>query len=97
MDSNFTQGLTENLYTDLSKIFTYKAVNFAWIDSGVFIIYVPYGKPIADVKGNVQNGGIDATFCQNSLSDKTNIGSLTICDAPGPGMARIYNAGTVDG
>ncbi|KAL6721375.1 hypothetical protein ACLMJK_000478 [Lecanora helva] len=97
VDSNYTQGLTQNLYTSLSKIFTYKAVNFAWIDSGVFIMYVPYGKPIADVNGKAQTGGIDASFCQNSLKDKTNLGSLTICDAPGPGMARIFNAGTVNG
>lgn len=59
--------------------------------------YVPYGKPIADTKGDVQTGGVDATFCQKSLSDTPNLGTLTICDAPGPGMARIYNAGTVDG
>lgn len=60
-------------------------------------MYVPYGKPIADVKGNVQEAGIDASFCQNELSDKDNIGTLTICDAPGPGMARIFNAGTAPG
>lgn len=60
-------------------------------------MYVPYGKPIADVKGNVQEAGVDASFCQNELSDNDNIGTLTICDAPGPGMARIFNAGTASG
>lgn len=60
-------------------------------------MYVPYGKPIADTKGNIQTAGVDASYCQNSLSDTSDSGTLTICDAPGPGMARIFNAGTVDG
>jgi len=70
--------------------------SFAWVDSGAFIMYVPYGKAIKDANGNVPSGGIDQDYCQNNLNDKGAIGTLTVCDAPG-GMTRIFNTGAVDG
>lgn len=57
-------------------------------------MYVPYGVAIKDTNGNVQQQGIDQDYCQNSLKDTDNLGTLTICDAPG-GMARIFNAGVI--
>lgn len=57
-------------------------------------MYVPYGVAIKDTKGNVQQQGISQDYCQNSLKHTDNLGTLTICDAPG-GMARIFNAGTI--
>ena len=68
--------------------------SFAWVDSGVFTMYVPYGVAIKDTKGNIQQQGIYQDYCQNSLKDTDDLRTLTICDAPG-GMARIFNAGTV--
>ena len=41
------------------------------------------------------SGGIDEDWCNANLKDKKNLGTLTICNAPG-GMARIFNAGTAD-
>ena len=57
-------------------------------------MYVPYGVAIKDTGGNVQQQGIDQGYCLNSLKDTDNLGTLTICDAPG-GMARIFNAGVI--
>ncbi len=57
-------------------------------------MYVPYGVTIKDANGHVQQQGIDQGYCQNNLKDADNLGTLTICDAPG-GMARIFNAGTI--
>lgn len=56
-------------------------------------MYVPYNVPIMDTSGNVQQQGIDQDFCSNNLKYTDNLGTLTICDAPG-GMATIFNAGT---
>ncbi|KAF6222022.1 hypothetical protein HO133_001990 [Letharia lupina] len=95
VQSDYTQGLETGILDNFVKIFTYKAINFAWIDSGVFIMYVPYGVAIKDTNGNVQQQGIDQDYCQSSLKDTDNLGTLTICDAPG-GMARIFNAGVIN-
>lgn len=67
--------------------------SFAWIDSGVFIMYVPYGTSIKDPNGNIISR-IDQPWCESNLKDESYLGTLMICDAPG-GMARIYNAGTI--
>ena len=50
-------------------------------------MYVPYGTAIKDTDSNVQHHGIDQDYCLSSLKDADNLGTLTICDAPG-GMAR---------
>ena len=64
------------------------------MDSGCFIIYVPYGKPIKDTSGNVQQNGINQDYCEKKLKVSDNIGTLTVCDAP-DGMARIINGGAI--
>ena len=94
-NSDFSQGMTDQLLEKMIRIFTYKSINFAWVDSGVFIIYVPYGRPVKGTDGKMISGGIDENWCNASLKDKENLGTLTICNAPG-GMARIFNAGTAD-
>ena len=94
-NSDFSQGMTSHLLEKMIRIFTYKSINFAWVDSGVFIIYVPYGRPVKGTDGKMISGGIDENWCNANLKDKENLGKLTICNAPG-GMARIFNAGTAD-
>ena len=94
-NSDFSQGMTSQLLEKMIRIFTYKSINFAWVDSGVFIIYVPYGRPVKGTNGKMISGGIDENWCNANLKDKKNLGKLTICNAPG-GMARIFNAGTAD-
>lgn len=94
-NSDFSQGMTSHLLEKMIRIFTYKSINFAWVDSGVFIIYVPYGRPVKGINGKMISGGIDENWCNENLKDKKNLGKLTICNAPG-GMARIFNAGTAD-
>ena len=94
-NSDFSQGMTNQLLEKMIRIFTYKSINFAWVDSGVFIIYVPYGRPVKDTDGKMISDGIDEHWCNESLKYKENLGKLTICNAPG-GMARIFNAGTAD-
>ena len=94
-NSDFSQGMTNQLLEKMIRIFTYKSINFAWVDSGVFIIYVPYGRPVKGTNGKMISGGIDENWCNANLQDKKNLGTLTICNAPG-GMARIFNAGNAD-
>jgi len=59
VNSDYTVGLEHNLLQRFIRIFTYKAINFAWIDSGCFIIYVPYGRSVKGTDGNVIEGGVD--------------------------------------
>lgn len=59
VNSDYTIGLETNLLQRFIRIFTYKAINFAWIDSGCYIIYVPYGRAVKGVDGNVIEGGVD--------------------------------------
>ena len=59
VNSDYTIGLESNLLQNFIRVFTYKAINFAWIDSGCFIIYVPYGRSIKGTDGKVIEGGID--------------------------------------
>ncbi|CAF9943558.1 MAG: hypothetical protein ALECFALPRED_000655 [Alectoria fallacina] len=94
VQSDYTQGLETGILDNFNRIFTYKANNLTWVDSGVFIMYVPYGVAVKDAGGNVQQQGIDQGYCLNSLKDSDNLGTLTICDAP-RGMARIFNAGVI--
>lgn len=94
-NSDFSQSLTNQLLQKMIRIFTYKSINFAWVDSGVFIIYVPYGRPIKGTNGKMISGGIDENWCNTNLKNKKDLGTLTICNAPG-GMARIFNAGKAD-
>lgn len=94
VDSDHTQDLATNLLEDFIRIFTYKVINFAFQDSGCFIIYVPYGVAVFDVNGNMFEDGIDQAYCETKLQNKDQLGILTVCDAPG-GMARIVNAAGV--
>lgn len=59
VNSDYTIGLENNLLQRFIRIFTYKAINFAWIDSGAFVIYVPYGKAVKGTDGKVIEGGVD--------------------------------------
>lgn len=59
VDSDYTVGLEDHLLQRFIRIFTYKAINFAWIDSGCFIVYVPYGTAVKGLDGNVIEGGVD--------------------------------------
>ena len=90
-DADYTQDMTTNLVEKVIRIFTYKAINFAWVDSGVFIMYVPYGRDVMGTDGNLITGGITADYCNNKLKSEDGVGTLTVCDAPN-GMARLYNA-----
>ena len=92
-DNDFTQGLTTNAQTAMAKIFAYKAINFALVDSNNFIMYVPYGVPVMGSDGNMVQAGINEDYCKNQLKHSNNQGTLLVCDAPG-GMARIFNAGS---
>ncbi|MCJ1454957.1 hypothetical protein MMC28_005310 [Mycoblastus sanguinarius] len=94
IDSDYTQSTPTNSLQNMIRILTYKMTKS--IGSGVFIIYVPYGRPVKDVSGDLLSAGISEIYCNNNLKDKTNIGTLIICNAP-IGMARIFNAGTADG
>lgn len=89
MDS---QGLTANVQSNMAKIIAYKTINYALVDSGNFIQYVPYNTPIHDKNGYLLPNGIDKAWCESNVNDG-NKGSLLICDAPG-GMAKIFNAGS---
>ena len=93
VDSDHTQNLSDDLLDNLVRIFTYKAINFALVDSGNFIMYVPYNTPLKDVNGNMIDG-IDQNYCETQLKIQDDIGNLTVCDAPG-GMARIINGGAI--
>ena len=95
-DADYSQDMTNQLLQKVVRIFSYKAINFAWTDSGVFIMYVPYGRDVKGPDGNMITGGINEDYCNNQLDIKEDIGTLTICDAPG-GMARIFNAGNTPG
>lgn len=68
--------------------------SFALIDSGCFIMYVPYNTAIKDTDGNIQEAGINQDYCNSKLKVTDDMGTLTVCDAPG-GMARIINGGAV--
>lgn len=57
------------------------------------IFFVPYNTQVKDTNGNIIPG-IDQNYCQTQLKVKDNMGTLTICDAPG-GMARIVNTGAI--
>ena len=94
VDSDHSQDLATNLLNEFIRIFTYKVINFAFKDSGCFIIYVPYGVAVKDVNGDLLENGINQTYCKTKLQNKDHLGNLTICDAPG-GMARIINAGNI--
>ena len=91
-NSDYAQSLTTNVKTQMAKIISYKAINYALVDSSNFIIYVPYGTPVMDASGNMIQGGINQDYCENKLHDESNLGTILVCDAPG-GMARIFNAG----
>ena len=94
VDSDHTQDLATNLLDDFIRIFTYKVINFAFKDSGCFIIYVPYGVAVMGVDGKMMEDGVNQTYCETKLQSTDHLGNLTICDAPG-GMARIFNAGNL--
>ena len=95
-NSDFSQDMTNQLLNNMIRIFIYKSINYAWVDSGVFVIYVPYGRPVKGTDGKMIAGGIDENWCQTQLKDKSSLGTLTNCNVPG-GMARIFNAGNTDG
>ena len=82
VDSDYTIGLESNLLQRFIRIFTYKAINFAWIDSGCFIIYVPYGRSIKDTNGNVMEGGIDEHWLVTSHQIPSYLLSLLILRIP---------------
>ena len=90
-NSDFSQDMTQNLLQKMIRIFTYKAINFAWVDSGVFIMYVPYGRDVMGPDGKLITGGINADYCNTKLQSEDGVGTLTVCDAPN-GMARLFNA-----
>ncbi|KAG8525655.1 uncharacterized protein KY384_000415 [Bacidia gigantensis] len=90
-DNDFAQDMTSNILDRMIRIFTYKAINFAWVDSGVFIIYVPYGRDIKGPDGKIIPN-FSADYCKNTLQGKDYVGKLINCDAPGPGMAALHNA-----
>ena len=92
-DNDYTQSLTTNVQTAMAKIFAYKSINFALIDSHNFIMYVPYGRPVMGPDGNMIQGGIDQNYCQTKLQDSSHTGTILVCDAPG-GMARVFNGGS---
>ena len=70
--------------------------SFAWIDSGCFTMFVPYGVSVKGLDGNVIEGGINQQWCQSQLKNNDHLGVLTICDAPN-GMARLVNGDALSG
>ncbi|KAI9716532.1 MAG: hypothetical protein M1812_005263 [Candelaria pacifica] len=90
-NNDFVQDLGKQLLPNMAKIFTYKAINFAWKDSGVFVIFVPYGRDIKGPDGDmIPNFSSD--YCKNHLSNARGmVGKLINCDAGG-GMAALFNA-----
>jgi len=96
VNSNYTQGLTDHLLENMVRVFTYKMVNFALIDSGCFIVFVPYGTSVKGLDGNTIQGGVDENWCKTNLKNKDHLGTLTLCDAGG-GMARIINPQGITG
>ena len=67
VDSDYTLGLDKNLLQNFIRVFTYKAINFAWIDSGCFVMYVPYGRSVMGLDGKVIEGGINETWLVHRL------------------------------
>ena len=95
-DSDFAQSLTKDAQKSMAKVFAYKSINFALKDSGDFIMFVPYGVPVKGINGKTIEQGIDEQYCREQLKDTDEMGSITVCDAPG-GMARVFNAGSGKG
>ncbi len=89
-NNNYIQDLTTNLYPNMVKIFTYKSINFAWKDSGAFIVFVPYGRDIMGPDGNIIHN-FGANYCKTQLGDRGMVGKATNCDAGG-GMAALVRA-----
>lgn len=89
-DDDYTQNLNNDLLEKTIRIFTYKAINFGWVDSGCFVVYVPYGRDVKGPDGKMITGGINEDYCNNDLKNK-NAGVLIVCNAPG-GMAYLMNA-----
>lgn len=87
-----TANMQKIMLDNFVRIISYKAINYAWNDSQAFIIYVPYNTPIKDEKGNMKQGGVDQDWCEQNLLRNNDDKILTICDAPGPGMAHLYSA-----
>ena len=91
-DNFNTANMQKTMLDNFVRIISYKSINYAWNDSQAFIVYVPYNTPIKDSNGNMQQGGVNQTWCESNLQSNNDEKILTICDAPGPGMAHLYSA-----
>lgn len=87
-----TANMQKMILDNFVRIISYKSINYAWNDSQAFIIYVPYNTPIKDSDGHLQQAGIDKDWCESNQQSNDDAKILTICDAPGPGMAHLYSA-----
>ena len=87
-----TANMQKTMLDNFVRIISYKSINYAWNDSQAFIIYVPYNTPIKDAKGNMNQAGVNQDWCEQNLLKNDDDKILTICDAPGPGMAHLYSA-----
>ena len=85
-------NMQKTMLDNFVRIISYKSINYAWNDSQAFIVYVPYNTPIKDQNGNMQQAGINQDWCQSNLQSTGDDKILTICDAPGPGMAHLFSA-----
>ncbi|KAI9707542.1 MAG: hypothetical protein M1836_000503 [Candelina mexicana] len=89
-NSDLIQDMSSHLLSNMIKIFTYKAINFAWTDAGVFVMFVPYNRDIMGPDGNIIHN-FNSDYCKNKLYKKELVEKIINCDAGG-GMAALLNA-----
>ena len=93
--NNFnTANMQKTMLDNFVRIISYKSINYAWNDSNAFIMYVPYNTPIKNADGKMDS--IDEDYCTSNLQKSDDDKILTICNAPGPGMARLFSADSDD-
>lgn len=89
-----TANMQKTMLDNFVRIISYKSINYAWNDSKAFIMYVPYNTPIKNKDGKMDS--IDESYCTSNLQKNDDEKILTICNAPGPGMARLFSASSDD-
>lgn len=80
----YKDTFVDAMLDNFDKIVTYKMINYIWNASDTFVVYVPYGPVMLT---NDKMGTVSASDCNGWKGDDPFLN----CDAPGPGMARVFN------
>ncbi|KAF6229438.1 hypothetical protein HO133_007554 [Letharia lupina] len=80
----YSSTFVNTMLDNFDKIVTYKMINYIWNASDTFVVYVPYGPVMLN---SDKMGTVSASDCNGWKGSDPFLN----CNAPGPGMARVFN------